>query len=203
MLATLLAAAYTPDDAAGRPSRGTDAALIARLRAGDERALEAVFRRLVLPLSRFARRVGADEGDAEQLVTDVFFTLWERRIELEDSITIDAYLFRAVRNRALNAIRDDVRERRRQSTAGQWMADVTPIRPDVQIETNDLVVRIRSHIAELPESQQTALFLRYTREMTLDEVASAMNLSTGAVKMLLQRAIRSLRRRVGGLFEAL
>ena len=59
MLATLLAAAYTPDDAAGRPSCGTDAALIARLRAGDERALESVFRRLVLPLSRFARRVGA------------------------------------------------------------------------------------------------------------------------------------------------
>lgn len=203
MLATLLAAAYTPDDASGRPARGTDAALVARLREGDERALESVFRRLVLPLARFACRVGAAEGDAEQLVMDVFFALWERRAELNDIVSIDAYLFRAVRNQALNAARGDARELRRNASALSWMADVTPIRADVQTETDDMVERIRAYVAQLPEAQQTALFLRFTREMPLDDVAATMGVTTPAVKMLLQRALQTLRRRAGGLFEAL
>jgi len=203
MLATLLAAASTPAEAAGLPSRRTDPALVARLRVGDERALESLFRRLVLPLARFACRVGVAEGEAEQVVTDVFFALWEHRETLDDDISLDAYLFRAVRNQALNAVRGEVRESRRNASALDWMTDVTPIRPDVQTESGDLVERIRRYVAELPEAQQTALFLRYTREMSLDEVGEAMGVSTAAVKMLLHRATRTLRRRAGSLFAAL
>jgi RNA polymerase sigma-70 factor (ECF subfamily) len=201
MISALLAAAATPDDIVGRPHRREEESLV-RLRAGDERALEAIFRRLVLPLTRFARRVGVNEGDAEQIVTDVFYMLWEQRTDLPQPLSIDAYLFRAVRNRALNTIRDTMRELRRRERS-VTLADDERVGADARMERADLAERIRAHIAALPEAQQTALFLRYTREMSIDEVSLSMGTSPGAVKMLLQRAVRALRQDARGLFEAL
>jgi RNA polymerase sigma-70 factor (ECF subfamily) len=55
----------------------------------------------------------------------------------------------------------------------------------------------------LPESQRTALLLRYTHELSLVEVAETMELTVPAIKSLLQRAHRTLRERLGGVFQQL
>ena len=63
--------------------RGDDEpALVARVRGGDARAYEALFRAYSDPLVRFAERYLKDEGVAEDLVEDVFFRIWERRAEI-------------------------------------------------------------------------------------------------------------------------
>ena len=57
-------------------------ALVARVRAGDERALETVFRSHYSPLCDFAARYVRQDALAEELVQDLFADLWARRQEL-------------------------------------------------------------------------------------------------------------------------
>jgi len=201
MLAVLLAA-ETPHDIIGRPTQGDNDGVAERIRSGDEHALEQLFRRLAFPLGRFAQRIGVSASDANPLVADVFYTLWERRTALPSDVSLDAYLFRAVRNQALNHIRGVTRAQRREAVVARWTPDIVAA-PDTQTETTDLVERVRALVAALPESQRTALFLRYTREMSIDETATTMGVTAGAVKMLLQRGLRTLRTQAGGLFDAL
>lgn len=59
-----------------------DAELIARIRAGDERAFEELFRRYYRELSLYAARIDPSEGSAEEIVQDVFFKVWQRRERL-------------------------------------------------------------------------------------------------------------------------
>ncbi|MFR7603029.1 MAG: sigma factor [Alistipes shahii] len=60
-----------------------------------------------LPLCRFAEFWLRDRASAEEVVLDVYTHVWQHAAELRITVSVRAYLFRAVRNRALNRLRDD------------------------------------------------------------------------------------------------
>ena len=62
----------------------SDAALVRRIRAGDERALEVVFRAHYAGMAAFVQRYVNAPDVAEELVQDIFFKLWSRREQLSD-----------------------------------------------------------------------------------------------------------------------
>jgi hypothetical protein len=92
----------------------TDEALLAQLVAGNEHALTEVFDRFLTPLVRFADATlgthGGAAGEAGDVVSDVLVALWDRRASLEEVRNLRAYLYRAVRNQALNWRRAEERE---------------------------------------------------------------------------------------------
>ena len=81
--------------------------------AGDERALETLFQSHYASLCEFAVRYVREEALAEEIVQDLFADLWARRAEWRVRGPVRAYLFGAVRNRALNV-------RKRQATERDW-----------------------------------------------------------------------------------
>src|SRR5687767_5400857 len=76
--------------------------VVARVRAGDTRALELLFREHYAALCEFSVRYVRQPSLAEELVQDVFADLWARRERWYVHGSVCAYLFAAVRNRALN-----------------------------------------------------------------------------------------------------
>jgi DNA-directed RNA polymerase specialized sigma24 family protein len=76
--------------------------LIAQMRRGDPRAFAELIAQYVNAMTRFAFRIIGSRDTAEDVVQQVFVQLWERRATLELDMRLKAYLFRAVRNRALN-----------------------------------------------------------------------------------------------------
>jgi RNA polymerase sigma-70 factor (ECF subfamily) len=204
--ASLLAAVPYDDTAAGRV-RADESVLIQRIRDGDERALEVVFRSRAPALIRFATRLGVSHASAEEIVTDVVAAVWHSRQRLDPASSLDAYLFRAVRNAAFNARRGDRREIvrvERETERGAQPGLGTPAPPpDAEMEDASTANVVWNAVKLLPERQRTVLYLRYTRELTLAEVAETMETSVPAVKNMLQRAHQTLRRTLGGVFDAL
>ena len=85
-----------------------DMALWLQLRRGGEiTAFRELFDRHYAPLCRFAEFWLRDRTSAEEVVLDVYTYLWQHAAELQITVSVRAYLFRAVRNRALNRLRDD------------------------------------------------------------------------------------------------
>lgn len=174
----------------------TDGDLVARVRVGDERALELVFRAHYAALCDFAARYVREPALAEELVQDLFADLWARRAGWQVSGSLRAYLYSAVRNRALNL-------RKRQAVERDWERDETdsgpiaqyrsPERPDDALERRDTRARLHAALESLPERCRLVMHLRWRDQLRHAEIASIMGISVKGVEMQLSRGLRALR----------
>ena len=104
----------------GKPAEDADRALLKRLAAGDEAALESLFLAHAGALHRVAYRYLHSSWAARAVVQDVFTAVWWRRATLVVRGPIVAYLTVAVRNRARTVLREELRRRERDA---RWLGD--------------------------------------------------------------------------------
>jgi RNA polymerase sigma-19 factor, ECF subfamily len=172
----------------------------ARIRAGDAKAFELVFRAYYQPLCAFAARFVSDSAAAEDVVEDAFGAIWLRRAGIEIKTSLRAYLYTSVRNRALNL-------RKHEAVADDWDGDESaddvrelhpqPVQPDVLLDRKLLEANLEAAFNALPERAATALRLRWHDELSYAEIAEAMGISVKGVEKLLSRGLRTLRERMG------
>ena len=84
-----------------------DTEQIRRIRDGNERAFEELFRHYGQALVHFAHNYVRDLSIAENLVQDVFVAVWENRATLNPDCSIKSYLYTATKNRALKHLRHE------------------------------------------------------------------------------------------------
>ena len=100
-------------------------ALLAQVRADDQRAFEMLVAEIVRPLELYARRFIGSADASQDVVQDVFARLWEHRQTLHVRGSVRAYFYSAVRNRALNVRRHDAAESARWSAASVGEAAIS------------------------------------------------------------------------------
>src|SRR5436853_241313 len=79
----------------------TDSALTALLGKGDGLAFETIYRRYARSLFNYARKNIDVREDCEEIVQDVFISLWTRRGDLHEVETLGPYLFRMVKYKVI------------------------------------------------------------------------------------------------------
>jgi RNA polymerase sigma-70 factor (ECF subfamily) len=180
-----------------------DQTIVAAVRGGDIAAFEQLFTQHYAVLVRFAASYTYDHALAEEIVGDVFTTLWNRRAGWTIRTSVEAYLFGIVRLRLTDAWR--VRSRRAQldsayandvalAMTGTTVSDTT----SESVGEEDAVdQKITQAIATLPRRYREIVILRYHREMEYEEIAEALGLSKAAVYQQISRAIKMLRAALG------
>ena len=174
--------------------------LVARVREGDERAFEALFRMHYDGLCGFAIRYVRERALAEELVQDLFAALWARRATWEvrgGAGSVRAYLFAAVRNRALNL-------RARRAVERDWEADEADVRAlhpaptpaDQALEAAELRARVDAALESLPERCRLVMQLRWREQLSYAEIAEVMGISPKGVENQLARGLKALRDRL-------
>ena len=83
----------------------SDAELMALLTGGDDRAFEVIYRRYAPALYRYARRNISAKEDCEEIIQEIFESLWKRHEELRHVVVLDAYLFRMVKYKVIRYFR--------------------------------------------------------------------------------------------------
>jgi RNA polymerase sigma-70 factor (ECF subfamily) len=178
------------------PTDHLTSAWCARLRDGDEAALEALFRRLREPLlRRIARLLGGDVAGANDIVQESFVRLWTSRASLDPGRSVEGWLYRTGRNLALNRVRDS--DTRRELLARHDAPGPARVeRPDEALERREFAHHMEAWVEGLPDRQREAV--RLTRFEGLDhrEAADAMACSPRTVNNHLVRALRTLRERM-------
>jgi RNA polymerase sigma-70 factor (ECF subfamily) len=171
------------------PESVDDATLVERVRAGDERSFDMLYSSMFRELWSLARRyVGA--AVAEEIVQDVFLRVWERRADWVVRSTVRAYLFGAVRNRALHYLEHAAVEDRASAAAiaARRNEHVQPAD-----DGNDMFDAIARAVAALPERQRAAIVLRVQRELSHAELGEALGVSAAAAGALVRKAEAKLR----------
>lgn len=161
---------------------GNDCVLIARLSAGDDDALVELYDRYASLVFGVARRVIANRSMAEDVVQEVFTSLWQRpdRFDPERG-SLRAYLGVQAHRRAVDAVRSDTRRRAREEHCELMLPD-GDLRTCDAMDAVAVAEVVRQAIARLPESQRQAVELAYWSGRPLREVADVLGVPEGTVK---------------------
>ena len=90
--------------------------ILARIKEGDIKAFEGIFRRYYSPLCWYAAGITGDTASAEEIVEELFYVLWKNRERLQVFQSVKSYLYRSVRNEAVQFCEhQEVKERYRAS----------------------------------------------------------------------------------------
>ena len=165
---------------------------VAGIRAGDRAAFEQLFRAWYARLADYAARLVSDPDAAEDVVQTVFVSLWNRRDALPDATRLPAYLQRAVRNRALNHLRD---HRTMHGLSLLTTDEELHTAPSVEsdLEDADLETALQSALANLSPRTRQVFLLSRSHELTYSEIAGTLAISVKTVETLMGRALRALR----------
>ena len=173
----------------GGPGSG-DAALAARLVAGDDTALAEAFDRFGPLVHAIARQTTLDDSSADDVTQDVFVTLWQHPDRFEAGRgTLRAFLGVQAQRRAIDVVRRDTRrstrEQRhhREDAGGQGEPEV-----GAAAERGALADTVRRAIGELPPEQRRVVELAYFGGRTHCEIAEDLSIPVGTAKSRLRLA---------------
>src|SRR3954447_5666433 len=167
--------------AVSRPERRSaedpaDAALVRRIRAGDRAAVDDLYERFRRPAFALARRILADDTLAEDVLQEVFLSVWRDPGAFDRSRgSFASWLLAMVHHKAVDAVRREESHRRRQSRAEADLALAAPlVAEDVEDAAWTRVVsaRVRVALAVLPTAQREGLTLAHYGGYTQREVAA-------------------------------
>jgi len=165
--------------------------ILQRLAAGDEKAIDWLFRTYYASMCQTAYRILPDEHLVEDLVQDVFLEVWKKRKTLTIKTAVSSYLRTATRNKTLNYIRDQKIDFR-----------VAPPKEDLKskdtlaIQTlvaDDLQQEIDTAIDSLPARCRLVFVLSRFEEMSYQEIADQLGISIKTVEHQIGKALRILR----------
>ncbi|MEM7572589.1 MAG: RNA polymerase sigma-70 factor [Bacteroidota bacterium] len=168
-----------------------DQQILEKLRQGDTMALDALFRKYYVRCCQGADRILRDPAAAEDVVQELFLSLWKRRATLPVMDNVRAYLLRATRNRSLNYLRDQAR-----IPQGDGEMPDLPTAANVassDLELSELQARVDAAIDSLPERCRLVYVLCRLEEMSHKEVAASLEISTKTVENQMRRAYAFLR----------
>ncbi|GAB4110440.1 MAG: sigma-70 family RNA polymerase sigma factor [Roseiflexaceae bacterium] len=174
----------------------TDAELIERLKQRDESAYREALARYGDRLYGYVYSLVGDHHLCEDIVGETYLRLVERIDEFRyTGISLKAWLFRVAHNHALNTLR----QHKRADLLGDEQAEIeAPDDPAREVGSQLEAAELRDALGMLTADQQQVLLLRFVARQNPGEVAQTMSKSETAVKQLQLRALRSLKRFLGG-----
>src|SRR5215208_3343414 len=182
-------ALFHPARLARRPvlSTQSDERLVDLVRAGSDPAFEAIVERYRRALLRYVSRLLAPER-ADDVVQQAFVKAYEAMRRDAAELHVKPWLYRIAHNGALNALRD------RALLHAELDDRIDGVeRPDQAFERTLGLRELVMAVQALPDRQRSALLLRELEGRSYEEIATALGVTEGAVRQLLNRARNSLR----------
>lgn len=165
----------------------SDAELIAAINCGDAAAFEVLYFRYRDWVTGLACRLTGDSDAALDVLQETFLYFLRKFPGFRLTANFKTFLYPAVRNLSIAARRKAARY---QATPAELeQLEHAPAPPVADTETADLQLVLGA----LPEEQREVLRLRFVDELSLAEIAEAMEIPLGTVKSRLHNALQSLR----------
>lgn len=156
------------------------------------------FRDDVLPLKdkifRLALRITLSRAEAEDIVQDVLIKVWNRRDDLAEVDSIEAYSLTVCRNLSLDRLQRKENDNVNLDDAPPTEADDAP--PDLQMIRNEWIDNIKRLIERLPIPQRAAMQLRDMEGKTYKEISAITGQTEEQVKVNIFRARQYIRKQI-------
>ncbi len=185
-----------------------DTDLVAEFRKGDVDAYAELLNRYTQKVHNLALRITRNAEDAEEVLQDVFVTVYRKIDKFEGKSAFSSWLYRITANTAFMKLR------KRKQTPAISLEDVAqPIRDNYVGDRSDLSdtnfmcskhelrEEIERAVAKLPEEYRIIFVLRDIDGLSNQEVGEILHLSVPAVKSRLHRSRLMLRRKLQKFYD--
>jgi RNA polymerase sigma factor (sigma-70 family) len=171
----------------------SDRRLVSLVRDGYENAFEEIVRRYDKPLARYAAAI-VSANRAEDVTQDAFSKALLALRDTDKEIELRPWLYRIVRNTALNDLRD------RPPAAAPLHEGIDGVEtPPQAAERREEVAELLKRLRALPDPQRAAIVMRELEGLSHEEIAAALGMTGGAARQTIHRARRTLRNGAGML----
>jgi RNA polymerase sigma-19 factor, ECF subfamily len=157
----------------------TDAELVALLNQGDRKAFEIIYRKYVYELLQFARKNIPVQEECEEIVQEVFTSIWARHRELKIQ-ALRVYLFSMVKFMTVKYFQRQTL-RRRYSEHYKLFEALYDDTIQESFDSPSVREKIERSLASLPERCQTAIRLRLNENLSNGDIARRMKVTKKTV----------------------
>ena len=190
------AAAAVPANAATTGEYSSDEMLVTRIAAGDKLAMQALFARHRASVYRWLLRFVGNETVAEDLLSDVFFDVWQQAGRFEGRAAVTTWLLSIARFKALSARRRRI-DAELDETIEATVADCADD-PEIALQKKGRNERLRQAITKLSPEHREIIDLVYYHEKSVEDAADILSIPRATVKTRMFYARKKLAELVQG-----
>lgn len=167
--------------------------------AGDDRSITIVYKRYANDLFTYGLKLVNDESLVKDCIQEVFFKLISNRRKLVIGDHIHIYLFRSLRNKILDEIRSATRKHEIQHSITGYkesFADSAEKKIIGEEERSLIHQEIENAINELTGKQKEIIYLKFTKDLTYDEIAFLLQIDKASARTLLYRTLKVIKEKL-------
>lgn len=164
-----------------------------RIKNGDLKAFEVLFREYYNPLSNFALGFVNDPDTAEEIVQEFFYQFWKNKQSIQITGSLKAYMYSAVKNSALKHLEKQAVRRR---YAGQFLNEnfnKTHEGFEPELEARELKLEIEKALESLPERSRVIFSMNRFEGLTYKDIAEKLSISVKTVEADMSKTLKILR----------
>jgi RNA polymerase sigma-70 factor (ECF subfamily) len=158
----------------------TDEVLVGRIANGERLAMQTLFARHRTPVYRWLLRFVSDENLAEDLLSDVFFDVWQQAGRYEGRAAVTTWLLSIARFKALSARRRRT-DAELDETIETTVADSAD-NPEIALQKKSRSELVRAAMMKLSPDHREILALVYYHENSVEDCALILNIPVATVK---------------------
>jgi RNA polymerase sigma-70 factor, ECF subfamily len=170
-----------------------------KIKSGDEKAFEILFKEVCNSLNYYALQITNDIFLAQEIVQDVFLKLWQNRETIAIRGSLKAYLYQAIHNQAINTkIQGSTKKNAVTKLGTDFFWDFIGETRHMDafllenLEANETADLIDKIVKELPEQCQNVFSLSRYENKTNKEIASILNITENTVRTHIYRALEKI-----------
>ena len=167
----------------------TDEVLVEAIARGERDAMERLYARHHVGVFRFAARLTGNTVLAEDIVSEVFFSVWRQAAGFKGKSNVSTWLFAIARNKSVSAIRQ--RQGPLEDEAASEIEDSAD-NPEVAAEKHSRDAVVRQCLSRLSTLHREVIDLVYYHGKSIDDVAEIVGVPAGTVKTRMFYARRRL-----------
>lgn len=168
----------------------SDQIIIREIRKRNHVVFKSLFLDYYEVLTRYAERFVFNTEQSEDIVQTLYIYIWEHADELSIESSLSSYLFRAVRNRCFNYLRD----MKVSDKHGLLYMETMLTSANDQAENDpEINTTIKSTMGELPTEMARIVELKYIQQKKVKEIAECLHISENTIKTQLLRAKEKFR----------
>jgi RNA polymerase sigma-70 factor (ECF subfamily) len=166
--------------------------VIRRIKEGDIRAFEQLFREYYEQLCQWAYQYLHDRDSSEEVVQDLFYHIWLNRKSLQFRISFKSYMYKSVSNNC----KMQLRQKKRRSEIEKMLADENLLieYPENTLETEELREIVKRTLDNLPARSAEVFRMSRYDGMKYPEIADALNISVKTVEANMSKALALFRK---------
>lgn len=172
-----------------------DLVLLNFLKEDDQLAYTEIFERYSKILLRHAYKMLGNRDEANDVVQEVFLSIWNNRYKLELTGSLSSYLYKATKNRILNHIAHEKVVSRYADSISNFLEN-DYVFADSQLREQELEAIIAKEIASLPEKMREVFLLRKVEELSYNEIALQLNITDKTAKQQVYNSLKILREKL-------